>query len=77
MKNFCFGRGTPVRDAYIWGRRGNCPLIHEGAGGARVDLQTDLFPSFLSSEGAFSGIEDSMVQEYFSGGKFQNTKLPL
>ena len=47
------------RDAYAGG----------GAGGARIALHTDLFPSLLLSEGAFSGIVDSSVQDHFSGGK--------
>ena len=34
-----------------------------GAGGARISLQTELFPTLLSSQGAFSGILDSLVQE--------------
>ena len=43
-------------------------LIHGGTGGARSALYTEFFPSLLSSEGAFSGISDSLV-ESFSGGK--------
>ena len=39
------------------------------AGGARVDLQTELFPSLLSAEEAFSGIVDGLVQKNLSGGK--------
>ena len=46
------------RDAYTGGG---------GAGGARFALQAELFPSLLSSEGAFTGIEDSLVQENFLG----------
>ena len=46
-----------IRDAYAG-----------GAGGARIALHTEFFPSLLSSEGAFSGISDSLV-ENFSGGK--------
>ena len=55
------------RDAYT----GRCPLCPHswGAGGARVALRTELFPSLLSAEEAFSGIVDSLVQENFSGGK--------
>ena len=40
-----------------------------GAGGARITLHNKLFPSLLSSERAFSGIVDSLVQETFSVSK--------
>ena len=40
-----------------------------GAGGARIALHTEFLPSLLSSEGAFSGISDSLLQEDFSRGK--------
>ena len=40
-----------------------------GAGGARIVLHTELFPSLLSAEEAFSGIVDSLVQDNFSEGK--------
>ena len=40
-----------------------------GAGGARIALHTELFPSLLSAEEAFSGFVDDLVQETFSGGK--------
>ena len=42
-----------------------------GAGGARNALHTEFLPSLLSSEGAFSGISDGLLQENFSGGKAQ------
>ena len=53
------------------GRRGSCPLYSHpwGARGARIGFHTEFFPSLLSSEGAFSGISDSLVEENFSGGK--------
>ena len=38
-----------------------------GAGGASIALHTELFPSLLSDEEAFSGIVDNLVQENFSG----------
>ena len=60
-----------IRDAYTGGAGGAATpaaLIHGGAGGARIALYTEFFPSLLSSEGAFSGISDSLV-ENFSGGK--------
>ena len=40
-----------------------------GAGRARIALHTELILSLLSSEGAFSGIVDSLVQENFFSGK--------
>ena len=47
------------------GRRGSCPLLPHpwGAGGTRIALHTDFIPSLLSSEGAFSGIVDSLVED--------------
>ena len=39
------------------------------AGGVRIPFHTELPPSLLSTEEAFSGIVDSLVQENFSGGK--------
>ena len=55
----------------LGGRRGSCPLCPHpcGAGRARITLHTELFPSLQSSEVAFSGIADSLVQGNFSGGK--------
>ena len=41
-----------------------------GAGGARIVLQTELFPSLLSFERAFSGALDSLVLENFSDPHF-------
>ena len=43
--------------------------LAEGAGGARFALHTEFLPSLLSSEGAFSGISDSLLQKNFSGSK--------
>ena len=48
-----------------------------GAGGARIALHTDFLLSLLSSEGAFSVISDSLLQENFSGGKPLTPKLPF
>ena len=47
----------------LGGRRGNYPFCPRpwGAVGARVASHTKLFPSILSSEGAFYGIVDSVV----------------
>ena len=39
------------------------------AGGARIALHTELLSPLVSSQGAFSGIVDNLVQENFSGGK--------
>ena len=52
------------------GRRGQLlPLYSSmGAGRARIALHTELIPSLLSSEGAFSGIVDSLGQEKFFWG---------
>ena len=49
----------------------------EGAGVARIALHTELFPSLLSPEEAFSGIVDSLVQENFSGDNPQTPDLSL
>ena len=59
------------RDAYAGGQEGQqLPLPSSmGAGGTRIALDTELFPSLLSSKGAFFGIVDSLVQENFSEGK--------
>ena len=48
-----------------------------GAEGARVPLHTEFLPSLLSSEGAFSGIADSLVQENFSGCKPPDPQIPI
>ena len=58
---------------------GSCPLWPHswGAGRARIALHTKLFPSLQSAEEAFFGIVESLVQENFSGGKPQTTKLSL
>ena len=60
-----------VRDTYTGGAGGaaTSALIDGEAGGARIALHTELFPSLLSSKQAFPGISDSLVQENFSGGK--------
>ena len=52
-------------------------FIHRGAGGARIALHTKLFSSLRSAEEAFSDLVDSLVQENFSGSKFQTPKLSL
>ena len=59
----CSPTGTPT----LGGSTGSCPLCPHpwGAGGARVALRTEFFPSLLSSEGAFSGIADSLLQVNF------------
>ena len=56
---------TPLRDTYSGGARGAttlCPHPWE-AGGTRIALCAELFPTLLSSEGAFSGIVDSLGKE--------------
>ena len=67
--------GTPT----LGGSSGSCPLCPHPweAGGARVALHTEFFPSLLSSEGVFSGIADSLVQENFSGGKPSDPQIPI
>ena len=40
-----------------------------GVGGSRIALYNELVPLLLSCKGAFSGVVDSLVQEYLSGGK--------
>ena len=45
------------------------PTLGEGAGDVRIALNTEIFTSLLSCEGALSGILDSFVHETFSGGK--------
>ena len=49
--------------------------LGRGAGGARISLRTELFPSLLSFEGALSGVVDCFVQKRFSGTSFQTPKL--
>ena len=64
-------KGFPLQGRLRWGAGGAAApsaLIH-GAGGGRIALHTEFLQSLLSSEGAFSGISDSLVQENFSGGK--------
>ena len=54
----------------LGGRRDSCSLrLHLWGQGARIALHAELFPFLLSSEGAFSGIVDSLFQENFSVGK--------
>ena len=68
------------RDAYAGGGQDGQLLLcpHSwGAGGARLALHTELSPSLLSAEEAFSGIADSLVQESFSGDKPPDPKLSL
>ena len=47
-----------------------------GAGGLRIALPTEFFPFLLSSEVAFSGTVDSLVQENISGGKPPYPQIP-
>ena len=63
----------------LGGRRGSCSLCPYswGAGGARIALHSELFPSLLSSEGAFSSFVDSLLQENFSGGKPPDPQISL
>ena len=44
-------------------------LIDGRGGGASIALHTELFPYLSSSEAAFSGLVDSLVQENFPGSK--------
>ena len=62
----CSGQG-PLR----WGSGGAAvpsALFRGGAGGARIALNTEIFASLLSREGAFSGMLDSFFHDTFSGG---------
>ena len=43
------------RDVYAGGRKDSCPSSM-GAGGARIALDAELFRSFLSCSGVFSGV---------------------
>ena len=45
------------------------------AGGAILAPHTELIPSLLSSEGAFSGIVDSLVQENFFWGQATSPQI--
>ena len=68
-----------IRDAYAGGGQvGQLPplLSSMGAGGARIALHTEFFPSLLSSEGVFSGISDSLVED-FSGGKPPDPRIAV
>ena len=73
---------TPTcRDAYaggggVGGAASPLPSFM-GAGGARIALHTELFPSLLSAEEAFFGIVDSLIQGYFLGTSPQTPKLLL
>ena len=71
----CSPAGMPT----LGGQHGQLPPLPSSleAGGARVALHTEFFPSLLSSEGAFSGIADSLVQENFSEASPQTPKSPL
>ena len=42
-----------------------------------IALHTELFPSLLSAEEAFSSIVDSLIQEHFSGGKPPDPQVVL
>ena len=48
-----------------------------GAGGGRTALHTEFFPSLLSSEGAFSSISDSLLQQNFSGAKLPDPQITI
>ena len=48
-----------------------------GAGGARIALPIELFPSLLPSEVAFSGIADSLAKENFLGAIPQTPRFSL
>ena len=61
FNQICYPTGTPML----------------GAGGARVTLHTEFFPSLLSSEGAFSSIADRLLQLNFSGGKPPDPQIPI
>ena len=67
-----------VRNVYAGGRGQLPPLLSSlEAEGARIALQTELFPSLLYYEGAFSGIIDSFVQENFSGDKPPDPQISI
>ena len=53
------------------GRKGQLPPLPSSiwTGGARIALLAEFCPPLLSSEGEFSGIVDSLVQEKCSGCK--------
>ena len=82
VENYCY-TGNPIGLALItkkWGcvhtswSRGRAQRTPRAPtlgveGGARIALHTEFLPFLLSSEGAFSGISDSLLQENFSGGK--------
>ena len=52
-------------------------LLAMGAGGARIAVHAEFFPSLLPCEGAFSGVVDSLVQETFSGGKPLDSQINM
>ena len=58
------------------GARGVAAPSMGGAGRARIALDTELFPSILPSEEAFSDFVDSLLHENSSGGKPTDPKLP-
>ena len=59
--------GKPIPGGGAGGAATHSAFIHGGAGGARIALHTEFFPSLLSSEGAFSGISDSLVENCYGG----------
>ena len=66
-----------VGDINPSGSRTSQGRLRWGAGGARIVLHTESLPSLLSSEGAFSGISDSLLQKTFLGAGPQTPKLPF
>ena len=70
----------PQQGRLRWGdRRDSCSFcIHQwGVGGPRIALHTELFPSLLSSERAFSSIVDSLVHKNCSGGKPPDAQIDI
>ena len=67
----CTYTGTPTLGA--GGVAALSALIHGGQEG----LHTEFFPPLQSSEEAFSGTVDSLVQENFSGVSPQILKVPM
>ena len=50
-------QNVAIKAFYLYGQG----QLRWGAGGARIALHTELFPSLLSAEEAFSSIVDSLV----------------
>ena len=49
----------------------------EGAGGARIFLHTELFPSLLPCKGEFSGVVEGLVEMTLSKGKPPDPQLTI